>query len=98
MLELHNRNLLKSIKSCKLDFHEICVLGMQCKAKFVTSTKKSTQILEYIHSYVWGAAPITLHGGARFFVTFIDDFSRKVWVYFLKHKVRDFLEVQELKS
>ena len=25
-------------------------------------------------------------GGASYFVTFIDDYSRKVWVYFLKHK------------
>ncbi|XP_069145660.1 uncharacterized protein [Solanum lycopersicum] len=25
-------------------------------------------------------------GGSRFYVTFIDDFSRKVWIYFLKHK------------
>ena len=25
-------------------------------------------------------------GGASYFMTFIDDYSRKVWVYFLKHK------------
>ena len=25
-------------------------------------------------------------GGSRYFVTFIDDFSRKVWVYFIKQK------------
>ncbi|MCO5574829.1 hypothetical protein L7F22_028622 [Adiantum nelumboides] len=25
-------------------------------------------------------------GGAVYFITFIDDYSRKVWVYFLKHK------------
>jgi hypothetical protein len=26
------------------------------------------------------------NGGAHYFVSFIDDFSRKVWVYFMKHK------------
>ena len=30
------------------------------------------------------------HGGARYFITFIDDFSRKVWVYVLKHKSEAF--------
>ena len=27
MLELHRRNLLKGVKSCKLDFCKFCVLG-----------------------------------------------------------------------
>jgi hypothetical protein len=28
--------------------------------------------------------------GAYYFVSFIDDFSRKVWVYFMKHKSKVF--------
>ena len=34
----------------------------------------------------WGPSPVSSLGGSRFYVTFIDDFSMKVWVYFLKHK------------
>ncbi|KAK8931206.1 hypothetical protein KSP39_PZI016897 [Platanthera zijinensis] len=86
LLELHKKGLLKGIKTCKLDFCETCVLGKQCKVKFVTSSKRSKQVLEYIHSDVWGPAPEPSLGEARYFVTFIDDFSRKVWIYFLKHK------------
>ncbi|PKA49510.1 Retrovirus-related Pol polyprotein from transposon TNT 1-94 [Apostasia shenzhenica] len=52
LLELHNRKLLKGIKSCKIDFCEFCVLGKQCRVKFVTSNKKSKNILEYVHSDV----------------------------------------------
>ena len=26
------------------------------------------------------------YGGSKYFITFIDDFSRKTWVYFLKQK------------
>ena len=33
-----------------------------------------------------GLASVLSKGGARYLLTFIDDFSRKVWVYFLKHK------------
>ena len=42
--------------------------------------------LEMVHTDVWGPTPVSSLGGYRFYVTFIDDFSRKVWVYFLKHK------------
>ncbi|KAH9680700.1 hypothetical protein KPL71_026653 [Citrus sinensis] len=33
-----------------------------------------------------GVNSVLSHGGARYFITFIDDFSRKVWVYVLKQK------------
>ncbi|KAH9648407.1 hypothetical protein KPL70_025572 [Citrus sinensis] len=44
------------------------------------------QTLDYIHSDIWGPFQVSSHGGARYFITFIDDFSRKLWVYILKHK------------
>jgi transposase InsO family protein len=36
-------------------------------------------------------------GGSFYFATFIDDFSRKVWVYFLKHKYETFTRFKEFK-
>ena len=33
-----------------------------------------------------------------YFLTFIDDFSRKVWVYFLKHKSDTFTYFKEFKA
>lgn len=44
------------------------------------------EILELVHSDVCGPFKITSTGGARYFVTFVDDYSRKIWVYFLAHK------------
>ena len=35
---------------------------------------------------VGGPSPVSSLGVSRFYVTFIDDLSRKVWVYFVKHK------------
>ncbi len=43
-------------------------------------------ILDYVHSDVWGPTRELSLGGSVYYVTFIDDFSRKVWVYFLKQK------------
>ena len=36
--------------------------------------------------------------GARYFVTFIDDFSNKVWMYVLKSKVECFERFMEFKA
>jgi hypothetical protein len=37
-------------------------------------------------------------GGAKYFVTFIDDFSRKIWVYFLKNKSDVFAIFKQFKA
>ena len=36
--------------------------------------------------------------GAEYFITFIDDHSRKTWIYFLKTKVKVFSRFKEFKS
>lgn len=40
----------------------------------------------------------TLLGGGEYFVTFIDDCTRHVWVYILKHKDEVFSRFQERKA
>ena len=47
---------------------------------------KSEGIPEIIHSYVCGPIPSTYLSGYVYYVTFIDDYSRKNWIYFLKSK------------
>ena len=37
-------------------------------------------------------------GGYNYFLTFIDDFTRKIWVYFLKHKSNAFICFQQFKA
>ena len=40
--------------------------------------------LEIVHSDVWGPTKESSIGGNKYFLTFIDDYSRKVWVmYFI---------------
>ena len=36
-------------------------------------------------------------GGTRYFLTLIDDYSRKLWIYFLKNKSETFLKFKEWK-
>ena len=80
------QGLLKGAKTCKLDFCEQCVLGKQKRVKFGTAIHNIEGILDYIHTYVWGPTKTASLGGKHYFVTFVDDFSRRVWVYMLKSK------------
>ncbi|KAK3026865.1 hypothetical protein RJ639_041992 [Escallonia herrerae] len=77
MLELHKRKLLQGVKSCKLDFCKFCVFGKQKRVSFKAASHTSKGVLDYVHTDVWGPIKHISNGGARYFVTFIDDFSRK---------------------
>ena len=74
-------------KTVELGLCEDCVLGKQKKVSFSkTGREPKAEKLKLVHTDVWGPAPIQSLGGSRYYVTFIDDSTRKVWVYFLKNK------------
>jgi hypothetical protein len=77
---LHKRGYLNDIG--KLEFCEHCVFGKQKRVSFSLSTHCTKCILDYIHFDLWGRTPHSSIGGCDYMITFIDDFSRKVWVYF----------------
>uniref|UniRef100_UPI004040373B hypothetical protein n=1 Tax=Areca yellow leaf disease phytoplasma TaxID=927614 RepID=UPI004040373B len=89
LTELSRRGNLPALKKDGNDLCEPCIYGKQHRVKFASGTKQSEDVLELIHSDVWGPAPVLSRGGARYFVTFIDDFSRKLWVYLMRRKFRD---------
>ena len=42
--------------------------------------------LEIVHAYICGPMQTPSIEGSTYFLTFIDNFSRKTWIYLLKHK------------
>ncbi|KAI5335060.1 hypothetical protein L3X38_025193 [Prunus dulcis] len=92
MQELHKRKLLKGVHNCKLEFCKYCTMGKQSNVTFKQQDKenRSTGVLDYIHPNVWGPTLVKSLGVARYNVIFLDDFSRKVWVYFMKEKYEVF--------
>ena len=82
----------------KLEFCKHCVFGKQKRVSFSTATHRTKGILDYIHSDLWGPSKVPSHGGSRYMMTIIDDFSRKVWVYFLKHKNDTFTTFKKWKT
>ena len=55
-------------------------------------------MLDVVHSDAWGPVKATSMGGCRYYVTFIDDHTRKVWVYFMKEKSEVFTHFQSFKA
>ena len=98
MMELHKRNLLNGIKTCKLDFYKYCVFGIQNKVQFKTTTHKTEGVLNYVHTDVWGPIKVASLGGSMYFVSFIDDYSQKVWVYFMRNKLEMFAKFKLWKA
>jgi hypothetical protein len=54
--------------------------------------------LELIHSDVCGPMPSTSLSGHLYYVSFIDDYSHKPWVYFLKSKDEVFGKFKEFEA
>ena len=78
---------------------EPCAEGKQHRVPFSKSGgKRAQKILGLVHSDVCGKMSTKSLGGAEYFVTFIDDKSRMVWVYPIKTKDQVFEKFTEWKA
>jgi len=74
-------NKLHSFSSMFLDCVK-CKLGKSKVLPFPSKGSRATNLFEIVHSDVWGISPIFSHVGYKYFVTFINNYSRYIWVYF----------------
>ena len=65
---------------------EGCMKGRQTREPFPSSEHRGRHLLELVHSDVCGPINPKSLGGHRYYLTFVDDFSRKSWVYLMKEK------------
>ena len=64
-----------------------CINGKQHRDLIPkTSTWRETQKLELIHVDICGLITPACNSNKRYILLFIDDYSRKAWVYFLVEK------------
>ncbi|KAH9763605.1 hypothetical protein KPL70_001228 [Citrus sinensis] len=84
--ELSKQGLLCGDRIDELDFCENCIFDKAHRSKFPKGMHISKQPLDYVHADLWGLAQVPSLSGGRYFISVIDDYSRKVWIYILKTK------------
>lgn len=76
-----NVNFLNS----NIDFCEGCIFRKQKKNVFENNHKRASRTLELIHIDVCQILLNTVTG-ERYFITFIDDYSKMIFIYLIKTK------------
>ncbi|KAK4402482.1 Retrovirus-related Pol polyprotein from transposon TNT 1-94 [Sesamum angolense] len=78
---------------------EACLQGKQHKKPFPSGTSwRAKAVLELIHTDVCGPMRIPSHEQNRYFILFIDDYSRMTWVYFMREKSEVFKVFKKFKN
>lgn len=66
---------------------ESCQLGKHVRSSFPSSVnKRALHPFDVIHSDVWGPSRVSSILGYRYYVSFIDDFSRCTWIFLMKDR------------
>ena len=81
LIELAKQELLCGDGMERLNFCEQCVYGKACRAKFNVGQQRTKGTLDYVHVDLWGPTKTLSHSGARYFLSIVDDYSRKLWIY-----------------
>lgn len=81
------QNSVTGVPDILNDHDGVCrgfVLGKNVKGSFPSSSRRSKGILDLVHSDICGLMSAQSLSGYLYYVVFIDDFSRKTWIFFLK--------------
>src|SRR4051812_34290073 len=85
--------IVKPGKSC-----EVCMKGKQPRLPFVSEVAQRTKhALGVVHSDVCRPVPEPSLGGNRYFLSFVDEFTRMTWVTLIKFKTEVFTKFQKFK-
>ena len=82
--QLVSRGLLGSVSNKSFDCMS-CQFGKQTALPFNNSVSHALSSFDIIHFDVWVPSLISTPGGSRYFVIFVDDFSRYTWIYLFKN-------------
>jgi hypothetical protein len=74
-----------------------CVLGKHIKLPFVASSSMTCMPFDIIHSDLW-TSPVLSSSGHRYYVLFLDDFSKYLWTFPIAKKSEVFIMFAKLQE
>lgn len=78
---------------------EVCLVGKQHRESIPRhSSWRASKQLQLVHSDICGPITPASNSNKRYILSFIDDFSRKTWVYFLHEKSEAFVAFKNFKA
>jgi hypothetical protein len=97
---VHGKGMVEGMSNCSLDFDlcEHCVYGKKNRVRFPSGATRAEGILQLVHSDVFGPVSGPSLGKYIYYVSFIDDFLRNTWIYFLRKKSEVFDKLKEFKA
>lgn len=85
---LHSKCLLPNLKELDMGFCEERVYGKQRRVSFIKVGKeKKSEKLDLVQTNVWGPTQVKSLDVSSYFVTLIDESTRKTWFYYNKQKL-----------
>ena len=101
LAKLVKKEMVRGLPTMKFEkkFCEECVLGKHPRTSFSrTAEYRAKEQLRLIHIDIYRPITPKFFSVERYFISFIDDFSRKTWVYFLKEKSEVFQVFKRFKA
>lgn len=86
---LNEKKMVQGLPKIKLssEICKMCCTGKQARSSYKSEVPfKANMKLEAIHSDVCGPFEVKSLGGNSYFVKFIDEFTKKLWIYLLAKK------------
>ncbi|GKU90802.1 hypothetical protein SLEP1_g4753 [Rubroshorea leprosula] len=87
---LAKQSLIPMAKGEYVNPCDVCLFGKQHQVSFQKNLTRKENKLDLVYSDVCGPLEVESFGGNKYFVTFIDDATRKTWVYLLQNKSQVF--------
>ncbi|KAG6488118.1 hypothetical protein ZIOFF_056876 [Zingiber officinale] len=89
---------LPSIQVAEGDVCEGCVFGKHHRLPFPNTSWRAQAPLELVHADICGPTQTPSLGNRRYFLLFVDDYTRMIWIYFLEKKSDAFTTFMKFKA
>lgn len=70
-----------SIKCNKFNFCDACKIGKMHQFSFKPSNNNTSAPFEIVYIDVWGPSFHTSNDGFKYYLSFVDDYTKYVWLY-----------------